>query len=144
MQALELFDEFMPGTDQYEVEEEVGHGTFSEVGRRRQHCHLIDQQVHPPATPSLTHPSHHSRAQVHRARDRTTGALVALKHMYLPHEGAALPRHVCRELAALTWAPRPPDLRRHPALVSLLDVRQQVRCGRDALECRLRCIPPTL
>ena len=32
MPALELFDEFMPGTDQYEVEEEVGHGTFSEVG----------------------------------------------------------------------------------------------------------------
>lgn len=29
-----MFDDLIPGTDQYEVEEEVGHGTFSEVSAR--------------------------------------------------------------------------------------------------------------
>jgi serine/threonine protein kinase len=56
---------------------------------------------------------------VHRARDRETGALVALKHMYLQEEGV-LPLHVQRELCLLRAV-------RHPAVVSLLGVQQQVR-----------------
>lgn len=59
--------------------------------------------------------------QVHRARDRRSGGLVALKHSYLP-EGGALPRHVLRELAVLRAV-------HHPRLVSLLDYRQQVCAG---------------
>lgn len=64
--------------------------------------------------------------QVHRARDRRSGALVALKHMFLREEGE-LPRHVLRELAVLLSV-------RHPAIVSLLDVKQEVRCA--GLGCR--------
>lgn len=53
MEGADLFD--IPGSDKYDIEEEVGHGTFSEV---------------------------------HRARERSTGELVALKHMYLQVKGA--------------------------------------------------------
>ena len=56
---------------------------------------------------------------MHRARDRQRGgALVALKHMYLQQEGV-LPLHVQRELEVLRGV-------HDPALVSLLDVRQEV------------------
>ena len=61
---------------------------------------------------------------MHRARDRETGDLVALKHMYLQEEGV-LPRHVYRELRLLRTV-------RHPAVVSLLGVQQQVRGGESA------------
>eukprot|EP00887_Chlorella_sp_A99_P006259 scaffold3.g6259.t1 len=73
-----------PGTDKYELEDEVGHGAFSEV---------------------------------HRARDRATGELVALKHMHLD-DGMRRPLHVRRELAALQAV-------RHPNLVSLLGAHEQ-------------------
>ncbi|KAL4854940.1 Cyclin-dependent kinase 20 [Chlorella vulgaris] len=79
---MTFFD--VPGADEYEVEEEVGHGTFSEV---------------------------------HRARHRTSGDVVALKHMFLQEEGV-LPLHVQRELQLLRSV-------RHPAVIGLLQVKQQ-------------------
>ena len=81
----------------------------------------------PPSLPGSPAP------QVHRARDRRSGALVALKHSYLP-EGGELPRHVARELAALRGA-------RHPRLVSLLDFRQQVGAGTRAVGCAAAGVP---
>ena len=56
--------------------------------------------------------------QVHRARHRATGGLVALKHMFLQEEGV-LPTHVRRELRLLRAV-------QHPSVVSLLGVKQQV------------------
>lgn len=32
MRGSDLFLQSIPGSDQYDVEEEIGHGTFSEVG----------------------------------------------------------------------------------------------------------------
>ena len=55
---------------------------------------------------------------MHRARHRATGGLVALKHMFLQEEGV-LPLHVQRELHLLRTV-------KHPTVVSLLGVKQQV------------------
>lgn len=73
--------------------------------------------------PASTWHQHHvwrHAMQVHRARDRQSGAVVALKVSYLQQEGE-LPRHVRRELRVLR------ALAGQPAIVQLLDMRQQVR-----------------
>ena len=90
------------------------------AGARRASIHLATPgSAHAQQTPPL-------RAapppQVHRARDRATGAVVALKHMFLPADGGgALPRHVLRELLVLR------TLAGSHGVVPLLDMRRQAR-----------------
>lgn len=67
--------------------------------------------------------------QVHLAQHRSSGRLVALKHMFLQEEGV-LPLHVRRELHLLRAL-------RHPGVVSLLAVKQQV--GAVAGMCSWQC-----
>jgi len=103
MRASDLFLDGLPtrsGSDAYEVQEEIGHGTFSEV-----HLFLFLNKVLPvqcskkwPQQCSDHLPS--SNLQVHRARHKTTGDLVALKYVPFSNAGER-PLVVQRELAAL-------------------------------------------
>lgn len=120
MDASALFDA-PPGADEYEIEDEIGHGAFSEVRRAErqagagleQACGASQSAAHLPS-PSLTPP-----LQVYRARNRTTGQLVALKHMHLEGLGGPRPPHVERELAALSAIPACTHV------VALLGLREQ-------------------
>lgn len=115
----QLFD---PAADPevYETLEEIDHGAFSEA-----RVYAI------PALRSLffitslgadalsQKPSTVASLQVYKARIRSSGRLVALKHVYLP-ESRQWPEYIEREVAALQTVT-------HPHVISLLDVQQQVR-----------------
>lgn len=57
-------------------------------------------------------------AQVHRARCKTSGEFVALKHVYYDAQGSARPIHVTRELDALS------RLQGHPNIVEFLGPKE--------------------
>lgn len=76
--AAIMFDE-LPGADRYDVEEEIGHGTFSEasgwVAAASCKALALPAAAHPPLAPLIGYPL--GRCPCRRCTARATGAAAA-------------------------------------------------------------------
>ena len=106
----------VPGQDVYDIIDDCGHGRFSEA-RISHHTTLPINSIPTPSTYKFTILPDNTNTQVHSATDKSTGHLVALKHMHLD-ESSPLPRHIQRELLALQSIS-------HPNIISLLDTQRR-------------------
>ncbi|KFM24500.1 Cyclin-dependent kinase 1 [Auxenochlorella protothecoides] len=114
MEAQAVLGSFVAGQEDYEVLEEIGQGTFSEV------CRLIVFTAHGRCSRAvlgsfvagqedyevLEEIGQGTFSEVHRGRHRSTHQEVALKEMFLT-EQKALPLHVERELQLLRAVSHP-------------------------------------